>query len=136
MFVSIMTRHQWASESERLSYLSAAESISISLSKPQLFSKSVYTHTQQLQHHFPWIKQNQLHGAYMGGVASAPRWTTNAQHQHTAEYLIGGFIGEISFPINSEFWQQLLLLPFDHNWPSNRYHEACLIFGKFLMFWL
>ncbi|KAL1832450.1 uncharacterized protein LOC108225680 isoform X1 [Daucus carota subsp. sativus] len=66
----------------------------------------------------------------MGGVASAPRWTTNAQHQHTAEYLIGGFIGEISFPINSEFWQQLLLLPFDHNWPSNRYHEACLIFAQ------
>ncbi|KAK1395267.1 Dymeclin [Heracleum sosnowskyi] len=67
----------------------------------------------------------------MGGVASTPRWSSNAQQQqHTAEYLIGAFIGDISFPINSEYWQHLLLLPFDHHWPSHRYHQACLIFAQ------
>lgn len=61
----------------------------------------------------------------MGGVPSTPRRT-----QDTAEYLIGTFIGDKSFPIMSEYWQQLLQLSVDLRWPSHRVNEACEIFAQ------
>ncbi|XP_017223722.1 uncharacterized protein LOC108200180 [Daucus carota subsp. sativus] len=66
----------------------------------------------------------------MGGVPSTPRWSSNARPQDTAEYLIGTFIGGKSFPITSEFWQQLLQLPVDLRWPSHRVNEACEVFSQ------
>ncbi|XP_061337105.1 uncharacterized protein LOC133284132 isoform X2 [Gastrolobium bilobum] len=48
----------------------------------------------------------------------------------TAEYLVGSFVGGESFPLSSEFWQKLLELPFNVEWPSHRVHEACELLAK------
>lgn len=60
----------------------------------------------------------------MGAVPSTPRWGS-ARPQDTAEYLIGTFVGEKSFPLASDYWQKLLELPFDLHWPQDRVHQAC-----------
>lgn len=67
----------------------------------------------------------------MGGVPSTPRFT-DARSQDTAEYLIATFVGEKSFPLDSDFWQKLLELPLSLRWPSHRVHQACQVFGEFL----
>ncbi|XP_076903060.1 uncharacterized protein LOC143558012 isoform X2 [Bidens hawaiensis] len=58
----------------------------------------------------------------MGTGPSTPRW---AGGDDTAEYLIGTFVGGKSFPLNSDYWQKLLDLPFDLHWPANRVQQAC-----------
>ncbi|KAL9687055.1 hypothetical protein QQ045_031451 [Rhodiola kirilowii] len=63
----------------------------------------------------------------MGGVPSTPR---SSQTQDTAEYLIGTFVGEKSFPLGSDFWQKLLELPLNLSWPSDRVEDACQLFAK------
>uniref|UniRef100_A0A7N0ZW86 Dymeclin n=1 Tax=Kalanchoe fedtschenkoi TaxID=63787 RepID=A0A7N0ZW86_KALFE len=63
----------------------------------------------------------------MGGVPSTP---LSSQTQDTAEYLIGTFVGEKSFPLGSDFWQKLLELPFSLSWPSDRVEDACELFAK------
>ncbi|KGN56942.1 dymeclin [Cucumis sativus] len=60
----------------------------------------------------------------MGAVPSTPS-RTNSRPQDTAEYLIGTFVGEESFPISSDFWQKLLELPLSLQWPTHRVHQAC-----------
>lgn len=67
----------------------------------------------------------------MGAVpsTSTPR-RSSARPQETAEYLIGTFIGEKSFPISSDYWNKLLELPFDLHWPSHRVLEASQLFGS------
>ncbi|KDP40232.1 hypothetical protein JCGZ_02230 [Jatropha curcas] len=65
----------------------------------------------------------------MGGVPSTPRWST-ARPQDTAEYLIGSFVGEKSFPLGSDFWQKLLELPLNLRWPTDRVQEACQLFAQ------
>lgn len=52
------------------------------------------------------------------------------QPRDTAEYLIGRFVGEISLPISSDYWNQLLELPIDLHWPSNRVRQACQVFEQ------
>ncbi|WCJ23861.1 hypothetical protein M5689_005863 [Euphorbia peplus] len=61
----------------------------------------------------------------MGAVTSTPH-----RPQDTAEYLIGTFVGEKSFPIGSDFWQKLLELPLNLRWPDHRVQEACKLFVK------
>ncbi|KAF7806909.1 dymeclin [Senna tora] len=65
----------------------------------------------------------------MGSVPSTPR-NSGAFSQDTAEYLIGTFVGAESFPLSSEFWQKLLELPFNFQWPAHRVHEACELLAK------
>ncbi|XP_023540622.1 dymeclin-like [Cucurbita pepo subsp. pepo] len=60
----------------------------------------------------------------MGAVPSTPR-RTSSRSQDTAEYLIGTFVGEESFPISSDFWQKLLELPLSLQWPTHRVQQAC-----------
>ena len=67
----------------------------------------------------------------MGAVPSTPRWTGGARPQDTTEYLIATFVGEKSFPISSDFWQKLLELPLNLQWPSHRVLQACELFGSF-----
>ncbi|RVW55775.1 hypothetical protein CK203_075737 [Vitis vinifera] len=64
----------------------------------------------------------------MGTVPSTPRWSS-ARPVDTAEYLIGTFVGEKSFPLTSDFWQKLLELPLSLQWPSHRVRQACELFG-------
>ncbi|KAL8481656.1 hypothetical protein ACS0TY_027966 [Phlomoides rotata] len=64
----------------------------------------------------------------MGGVPSTPRGG-GARPQETAEYLIGEFVGEKSFPLASDYWQKLLELPLDLRWPSHRVRRACQLFA-------
>nr|XP_043626405.1 dymeclin [Erigeron canadensis] len=69
----------------------------------------------------------------MGGVPSTPRWGGGGGggEEETAEYLIGTFVGEKSFPVKSEYWNKLVeLSPFDHHWPSDRVQQACLAFAR------
>lgn len=61
----------------------------------------------------------------MGGVPSTPRPGGGARPQGTAEYLIGEFVGEKSFPLASDYWQKLLELPLDLRWPEHRVRHAC-----------
>ena len=72
----------------------------------------------------------------MGGVPSTPRWGGDATEE-TAEYLIGTFVGDKSFPISSEYWNKLLELPYDVHWPADRVQQACETFGSFrVLFYL
>ena len=61
----------------------------------------------------------------MGSVPSTPRIP-----QETAEYIIGTFVGEKSFPITSEFWNQLLELPLHFHWSPDRVRQACNSLGN------
>lgn len=65
----------------------------------------------------------------MGTVPSTPRWSS-ARPVDTAEYLIGTFVGEKSFPLTSDFWQKLLELPLSLQWPSHRVRQACELFAQ------
>nr|GMD74145.1 dymeclin isoform X1 [Ipomoea batatas]GMD75775.1 dymeclin isoform X1 [Ipomoea batatas]GMD79313.1 dymeclin isoform X1 [Ipomoea batatas] len=65
----------------------------------------------------------------MGAVPSTPRFT-GAVRQETAEYLIGAFIGDKSYPLTSDYWQKLLLHPLYLHWSTDRVHEACRLFAK------
>ncbi|KAK9086993.1 hypothetical protein Syun_029387 [Stephania yunnanensis] len=64
----------------------------------------------------------------MGAAPSTPR--KNARPQDTAGYLIGTLVGEKSFPLVSDFWNQLLEIPPSLQWPSERVTEACEAFAK------
>ncbi|KAH6821680.1 dyggve-melchior-clausen syndrome protein [Perilla frutescens var. hirtella] len=64
----------------------------------------------------------------MGGLPSTPRGG-GARPQETAEYLIGEFVGDKSFPLTSDYWQKLLELPLDLRWPSHRVRRACQLFA-------
>ncbi|KAG6668778.1 dymeclin isoform X1 [Carya illinoinensis] len=66
----------------------------------------------------------------MGSVPSTPLKSGNARPQDTAEYLIGTFVGEKSFPISSDFWQKLLELPLDLRWPAHRVLQACELLAQ------
>ncbi|KAL9237650.1 hypothetical protein vseg_012172 [Gypsophila vaccaria] len=61
----------------------------------------------------------------MGGAPSMPRETCRVAEDDTAEYLLGSFVGDTSFPLTSEFWQKLLELPLHNNWPPHLVREAC-----------
>lgn len=65
----------------------------------------------------------------MGAVPSTPRWGGEWSHD-TAEYLIGTFVGDKAFPLDSDYWQKLLELPFDLHWPANRVEQACQTFVR------
>ncbi|KAJ6897505.1 hypothetical protein NC652_024335 [Populus alba x Populus x berolinensis] len=65
----------------------------------------------------------------MGAVPSTPR-LSGARPQDTADYLIGSFVGEKTFPIGSDFWQKLLELPLNLHWPTHRVQEACKLFAQ------
>ncbi|KAL2469817.1 Dymeclin [Abeliophyllum distichum] len=64
----------------------------------------------------------------MGGVPSTPLLSGGARPQETAEYLIGEFVGEKSFPLGSDYWKKLLELPLNLRWPSHRVRQACQLF--------
>lgn len=67
----------------------------------------------------------------MGAVPSTPRWNSwGTRPTETAEYLIGTFVGEKSYPLSSDYWQKLLELPLDLRWPAHRVHQACLEFAQ------
>ncbi|KAK4357149.1 hypothetical protein RND71_022759 [Anisodus tanguticus] len=66
----------------------------------------------------------------MGGVPSTPRFNGGSRPKDSAEYLIGAFIGEKSFPLASDYWQKLLELPLNLHWSSDRVHQACLLFAQ------
>ncbi|OAY55692.1 dymeclin [Manihot esculenta] len=65
----------------------------------------------------------------MGAVPSTPR-PGSARPQDTAEYLVGTFVGEKSFPLGSDFWQKLLEHPLNLRWPNDRVQEACQRFAQ------
>ncbi|XP_057423371.1 uncharacterized protein LOC130717235 isoform X2 [Lotus japonicus] len=65
----------------------------------------------------------------MGSVPSTPR-NRGAFSPETAEYLIGTFVGDESFPVSSEFWQKLLELPLNVQWPTDRVQQACELLAK------
>ncbi|KAI4317895.1 hypothetical protein L6164_025724 [Bauhinia variegata] len=65
----------------------------------------------------------------MGAVPSTPH-NGGSFSQDTVEYLIGSFVGDKSFPLSSEFWQKLLELPFNLQWPAHHVHQACELFAK------
>jgi len=64
----------------------------------------------------------------MGSVSSTPRKRGEFSPE-TAEYLIGTFVGDESFPFSSEFWQKLLELPLNVQWPAERVQQACELLG-------
>ncbi|OMO54684.1 Dymeclin [Corchorus capsularis] len=64
----------------------------------------------------------------MGAVPSTPRHASTATE--TAEYLIGTFVGEKSFPLASDFWQKLLELPLTLRWAPDRVSQACQLFAQ------
>ncbi|CAL1411269.1 unnamed protein product [Linum trigynum] len=65
----------------------------------------------------------------MGAVPSSPGHS-EARPAETAEYLVGTFVGEKSFPVGSDFWQKLLELPLNLRWPADRVREACQLFAR------
>ncbi|KAD6795500.1 hypothetical protein E3N88_06396 [Mikania micrantha] len=65
----------------------------------------------------------------MGTGPSTPRWG-GEMSPDTAEFLIGTFVGGKTFPLNSDYWQKLLELPFDLHWPANRVEQACQTFAQ------
>ncbi|KAK9288143.1 hypothetical protein L1049_016591 [Liquidambar formosana] len=65
----------------------------------------------------------------MGALPSTPRKSSD-RPPDTAEYLIGTFVGEKSFPLGSDFWQKLLELPLNLHWPTHRVHQACELFAQ------
>jgi len=64
----------------------------------------------------------------MGSVPSTPR-KSGTFSPETAEYLIGTFVGDQPFPLSSEFWQKLLELPLNVQWPAQRVQQACELLG-------
>ncbi|KAK7851985.1 hypothetical protein CFP56_040572 [Quercus suber] len=67
----------------------------------------------------------------MGAVPSTPRGSDSRERPpDTAEYLIGTFVAEKSFPISSDFWNKLLQLPLNLHWPSHRVNHACQLFAQ------
>ncbi|KAE9455383.1 hypothetical protein C3L33_12704, partial [Rhododendron williamsianum] len=69
----------------------------------------------------------------MGAVPSTPRWGSGgaaAWSPDTAEYLMGTFVGEKSFPLGSDYWQKLLELPVSLHWPSQRVDHACQVLAQ------
>ncbi|KAJ4967966.1 hypothetical protein NE237_014667 [Protea cynaroides] len=64
----------------------------------------------------------------MGVVPSTPR--KNARPQDTAELLIGSFVGDKSFPLSSDFWDELLELPLSLQWPDHLVRQACETFAQ------
>ncbi|KAF6173382.1 hypothetical protein GIB67_027077 [Kingdonia uniflora] len=64
----------------------------------------------------------------MGAVPSLP--VKDEKPQDTAEYLIGTFVGEESFPLSSDFWNKLLELPLTLQWQHDRVRQACEAFAK------
>ncbi|CAN1808138.1 DYM [Linum perenne] len=65
----------------------------------------------------------------MGAAPSTPG-RSEARPAETAEYLVGTFVGEKSFPLGSDFWQKLLELPLNLRWPADRVREACQLFAQ------
>ncbi|GLT61548.1 hypothetical protein SLA2020_342470 [Shorea laevis] len=63
----------------------------------------------------------------MGAVPSTPRHSSSSE---TAEYLIATFVGEKSFPLDSDFWKKLLELPLRLRWPAHRVRQACNLFAQ------
>ncbi|XP_057476837.1 uncharacterized protein LOC130764551 [Actinidia eriantha] len=66
----------------------------------------------------------------MGAVPSTPRWSSAVRPQDTAEYLIGTFVGEKSFPLASDYWKKLLELPLNLHWPAPRVLQACEVLAQ------
>ncbi|CAI9118377.1 OLC1v1019937C1 [Oldenlandia corymbosa var. corymbosa] len=68
----------------------------------------------------------------MGGAPSTPRWSGGGAMRpaETAEYLIGTFVGEKSYPLESDYWQKLLELPIDLRWPPDRVLQACQLLAQ------
>ncbi|KAG4998322.1 hypothetical protein JHK82_029106 [Glycine max] len=65
----------------------------------------------------------------MGSAPSTPR-RGGAFSPEAAEYLIGTFVGDTPFPLSSEFWQKLLELPLNVQWPTQRVQQACELLAK------
>ncbi|CAL1396566.1 unnamed protein product [Linum trigynum] len=65
----------------------------------------------------------------MGAAPSSPGHSEKRPAE-TAEYLVGTFVGEKSFPLGSDFWQKLLELPLHLRWPADRVREACQLFAQ------
>ncbi|QCE08291.1 dymeclin [Vigna unguiculata] len=65
----------------------------------------------------------------MGSVPSTPR-KSGTFSPETAEYLIGTLVGSQPFPLSSEFWQKLLELPLNVQWPAQRVQQACELLAK------
>ncbi|RDX70979.1 Dymeclin [Mucuna pruriens] len=65
----------------------------------------------------------------MGSVPSTPR-KAGTFSPETADYLIGTFVGGEPFPLSSEFWQKLLELPLNVQWPTERVQQACQLLAK------
>lgn len=65
----------------------------------------------------------------MGAAPSTPR-KSEQRPQDTAEYLIGTFVGEKSVPLSSDFWNKLLEIPLNLQWPNHRVHRACEAFAQ------
>ncbi|CAN0857188.1 DYM [Linum grandiflorum] len=64
------------------------------------------------------------------GAAPSTSGQSEARPAETAEYLVGTFVGEKSFPVGSDFWQKLLELPLNLRWPADRVREACQLFAQ------
>ncbi|KAI4342710.1 hypothetical protein MLD38_027301 [Melastoma candidum] len=65
----------------------------------------------------------------MGGVPSTPL-DGGARPQESAEYILGEFVGEKSYPLGSNLWQQLLELPLDRRWQRDRVDRACQLLSE------
>uniref|UniRef100_A0A5B7BGA3 Dymeclin n=1 Tax=Davidia involucrata TaxID=16924 RepID=A0A5B7BGA3_DAVIN len=65
----------------------------------------------------------------MGAVPSTPG-RSSARPQDTAEYLIGTFVGEKSFPLSSDYWNKLLEHPLNLHWPTHHVRQACEVFAQ------
>ncbi|KAL2922722.1 Cytochrome c biogenesis protein CcsA [Bienertia sinuspersici] len=65
----------------------------------------------------------------MGTTPSTPR-NSSFMASDTVEYIIATFVGEKSFPLNSEFWQKLVELPLQSHWPPYRVRQACESLGQ------
>ncbi|WVY96118.1 hypothetical protein V8G54_028269 [Vigna mungo] len=65
----------------------------------------------------------------MGSVPSTPR-KSGTFSPETAEYLIGTLVDSQPFPLSSEFWQKLLELPLNVQWPARRVQQACELLAK------
>ncbi|OIW12485.1 hypothetical protein TanjilG_04649 [Lupinus angustifolius] len=62
----------------------------------------------------------------MGSAPSTPRKGT----AFSPEYLIGSFVGDKSFSVDSDLWQQLLQIPINLHWPTHHVQQACLLLAK------
>ena len=68
----------------------------------------------------------------MGSVASTPRGDGNPIDH--GDYLLGVFVGEKSFDLNSNLWDRLLGLPLALQWPDKVIKEACERLGMITFF--